>query len=95
MELNKKNMQQLMILISFGIGLFWILSNLELVLGFLSHFIHLLLPFIIGAIIAFILNIPMAKIESFIKGKLKNYFITSFLSYFYLINLLFINTRIN
>lgn len=72
MELNKKNMQQLMILISFGIGLFWILSNLELVLGFLSHFIHLLLPFIIGAIIAFILNIPMAKIESFIKGKLKN-----------------------
>ena len=72
MELNKKNMQQLMILISFGIGLFWILSNLELVLGFLSHFIHLLLPFIIGAIIAFILNIPMTKIESFIKGKLKN-----------------------
>ena len=72
MELNKKNMQQLMILISFGIGLFWILSNLELVLGFLSHFIHLLLPFIIGAIIAFILNIPMTKIESFIKGKFKN-----------------------
>lgn len=72
MELNKKNMQQLMILISFGIGLFWILSNLELVLGFLSHFIHLLLPFIIGAIIAFILNIPMTKIESFIKSKLKN-----------------------
>lgn len=72
MELNKKNMQQLMILISFGIGFFWILSNLELVLGFLSHFIHLLLPFIIGAIIAFILNIPMTKIESFIKGKLKN-----------------------
>lgn len=72
MELNKKNMQQLMILISFGIGLFWILSNLELVLGFLSHFIHLLLPFIIGAIIAFILNIPMTKVESFIKGKLKN-----------------------
>lgn len=72
MELNKKNMQQLMILISFGIELFWILSNLELVFGFLSHFIHLLLPFIIGAIIAFILNIPMTKIESFIKGKLKN-----------------------
>lgn len=72
MELNKKNMRQLMILISFGIGLFWILSNLELVLGFLSHFIHLLLPFIIGAVIAFILNIPMTKIESFIKGKLKN-----------------------
>lgn len=72
MELNKKNMRQLMILISFGIGLFWILNNLELVLGFLSHFIHLLLPFIIGAVIAFILNIPMTKIESFIKGKLKN-----------------------
>ena len=79
MELNKKNMQQLMILISFGIGLFWILSNLELVLGFLSHFIHLLLPFIIGAIIAFILNIITNQLEKSLLKNVRNKRMISFI----------------
>lgn len=67
MELNKKNMKKLMILISFGIILFWALTNLPIIFGFLSHLLHLLYPFILGAVIAFILNIPMTKIENFIK----------------------------
>ena len=67
MELNKKNMKKLMILISFGIILFWALTNLPIIFCFLSHLLHLLYPFILGAVIAFILNIPMTKIENFIK----------------------------
>ena len=72
MELNKKNMKKLMILISFGIILFWALTNLPIIFGFLSHLLHLLYPFILGAVIAFILNIPMTKIENFIKKHQKS-----------------------
>lgn len=71
MELNQKNMKKLMILIAFGIGLFWVLSNFPIILGFISHILHLLFPFILGAVIAFILNIPMTKIETFLKSKIK------------------------
>lgn len=72
MELNKKNMKKLMILISFGIILFWALTNLPIIFGFISHLLHLLYPFILGAVIAFILNIPMTKIENFIKKHQKS-----------------------
>lgn len=71
MELNQKNMKKLMILIAFGIGLFWILSNISIIIDFTSHILHLLFPFILGAVIAFILNIPMTKIEAFLKSKIK------------------------
>lgn len=71
MDLNQKNMKKLMILIAFGIGLFWILSNISIIIDFTSHILHLLFPFILGAVIAFILNIPMTKIEAFLKSKIK------------------------
>ena len=71
MELNKKNMKKLMILITFGIGLFWLLDSIPAIVDFISHALKLLFPFILGGVIAFILNIPMTKIETFIKNKLK------------------------
>lgn len=72
MELNKKNMEKLIILISFGIGLMWLLNNLAIVINILSNIFHILFPFILGVIIAFVLNIPMTKIENFLKSKIKN-----------------------
>lgn len=72
MDLNQKNMKQLMLLITFGIGLFWILSNISIIIDFISYILHLLFPFILGGVIAFILNIPMTKIETFLKNKMKN-----------------------
>ncbi len=72
MDLSKRNMKKLMILITFGIGLFWALTNLSDILAFFSHALHLLFPFILGAIIAFILNIPMTKIENFLRKKQNN-----------------------
>jgi len=72
MELNKKNMKKLVILITFGIGLFWLLDSIPAIWDFISHVLNLLFPFILGGVIAFILNIPMKKIENFIKSRIKN-----------------------
>lgn len=72
MELNKINMRNLMILIAFGIGLFWLLDSIPRITSFIFQVLNLLFPFILGGIIAFILNIPMTKIENFIKSKQKN-----------------------
>lgn len=72
MELNKKNMQKLMILITFGILLFWLLDSIPVIWNFITHLLNILFPFVLGGVIAFILNIPMTKIENFIKNKQKN-----------------------
>lgn len=72
MELNKRNMKNLMILIAFGIGLFWLLDSIPKITSFFFQVLNLLFPFILGGVIAFILNIPMTKIENFIKSKQKN-----------------------
>ena len=72
MELNKKNMKQIMILIAFGIGLFWLLDSIPVIGSFIAHIFNLMFPFILGGIFAFILNIPMTKIENFLKEKQKD-----------------------
>lgn len=72
MELNKRNMRKIMILIAFGISFFWLLDSIPVIGNYISHFLNLLFPFILGGIIAFVLNIPMAKIENFIKSRQKS-----------------------
>lgn len=71
MELNKENIQKIVGIIAFGVGFYWLLNNLDGVGDFIHRFFRLLFPFILGGVIAFILNIPMTKIEKFIKKKLK------------------------
>ena len=72
MELNKENIQKIVGIIAFGVGFYWLLNNLDGVGSFIHRFFRLLFPFILGGVIAFILNIPMTKIEKFIKKKLKS-----------------------
>jgi len=72
MELNKNNMQKMFILIAFGIGLFWLLDSIPVIWEFISRIFRLLFPFILGGVFAFVLNIPMTKIENFIKEKQTN-----------------------
>lgn len=38
MELNKRNMKNLMILIAFGIGLFWLLDSIPKITSFFFKF---------------------------------------------------------
>ena len=72
MELNKRNIQKIIGIIAFGVGFYWLLNNLNGVGSFVDRLFGLLLPFILGGVLAFILNIPMTKIENLIKRKLKN-----------------------
>lgn len=59
---NNKTKQYIM-LITFGVILFVSLMNLNIILNFLGNIIDLVLPVIIGAILAFMLSVPMKKIE--------------------------------
>lgn len=65
-----------LILVSFGIILYILLEHITLVLNFIKGIIAIFSPFIIGLIIAFILNVPMSMIEKRIdknkKWKIKN-----------------------
>ena len=60
---NKSKMKQYMILIAFGVILFWLLNNYSLVFGTAQSVFSVLSPVIIGFCIAFILNVPMSSIE--------------------------------
>lgn len=60
---NKCKFKQYMLLIAFGVILFWLLSNYSLVFGTASSILSVLSPVIIGFCIAFILNVPMSSLE--------------------------------
>lgn len=62
MKFTKKFKENLWLVI-IGVVLFWGLSNYKLVISVLGFGIDILRPFIIGAVMAFILNVPMSGIE--------------------------------
>ncbi len=63
MEFNRKKMYQMMMLIAFGIVLFLGLQNIYLLTGVVQTIFRFLMPFFIGCVIAFIVNVPMRAIE--------------------------------
>lgn len=66
MELNQENIKKLKGLIIFTIAAVVIGINYRSVLLLLAGLVRMLVPFLIGLVIAFILNVPMRKIESLI-----------------------------
>lgn len=66
MELDRKTVRKILFIIAFGILLLVCLQRFEAVLSAVSWIVRLLSPFLVGACIAFILNVPMR----FIEGKL-------------------------
>lgn len=64
---EKQEMKKWTTLILFTIVSYWLVNNLSVVGEVISRVINVLFPFILGGIIAFILNIPMTKIEKFLK----------------------------
>lgn len=78
--LKKENMKQCLILIITAILAYWAVNNITFIGQILSKFFSVLLPFILGAIIAFVLNIPMTKIEQRLNKGIKNKKITRVLS---------------
>ena len=72
MELNKKTLRNLFFVAAGCIVLYWLLHETERLTSVLTAGWNILSPFIIGAVIAFILNVPMRAIERWLKGIKKN-----------------------
>ena len=71
MEFNFKNNKNMLFIVFAGILFYVGLQNVSGIFGFVQSGISLLFPFVLGAAIAFILNVPMKQIELRLVGKLK------------------------
>lgn len=75
MKIDKKAIKNIFAGIFGVILLVWVLNDFERVRALASSILHLIQPFVVGACLAFILNVPMRAIEkilskvSWIKGK--------------------------
>lgn len=71
MEISRQTRKHLLQVIAFAILLYCSIEHLDVVLGVLGGIFKIALPFLSGGVIAFILNVPMKKIEKylFIKEK--------------------------
>ncbi len=63
MELNKKNVKRIFLIVAASIVFYLALKNINLILSFLGKGFQILSPFIAGICIAFILNVFMRVIE--------------------------------
>lgn len=59
------------ILVAFGVGLYFILLNLESLIDFINMVFRLAKPLILAIAMAYIINLPMKKIESQLKKRIK------------------------
>lgn len=69
---KKEEIKKWMFLILFGVISYYIINNLIIIWNIIKTIFDVMLPFILGGVLAFILNIPMTKIEKFLKNKITN-----------------------
>lgn len=69
MDFKSKQMKSAIFLIAFAITLMWLLDNISGVRDVIVKLFMIVFPFILGATIAFTVNIPMSFIESTFFGK--------------------------
>ena len=67
MEMNGKNLRRIFLGVAGCIILYWLLHETERLFALLKGITGILSPFIIGAALAFALNVPMRGIESLLK----------------------------
>jgi len=67
-ELNKKTLKNVFLVVAACIVLYWILHETGQVMGFLSILNGIFSPFVLGAVLAFIINVPMRAIENLLKA---------------------------
>lgn len=71
-ELNSKNIKRILVIITYTVLLCFACVKFGVVLKALGDVLNLLKPFIFGFCIAFILNIPLSKIEKMLTKKKSN-----------------------
>ena len=59
----EKRLKQNLLVVIVGVGLFAALMNLPAVLHFMGRVVELILPIIVGGILALFINVPMTGIE--------------------------------
>ena len=64
MQIDKKNMRNLLLCVLSGIILYWGLTETERALKLIADAWGLIAPFVAGAVIAFIFNVPMRAVEN-------------------------------
>lgn len=69
--MSKKEIRTWMILILFAVISYWVVNNLSIIANILLIIIDVLKPFILGGVLAFVLNIPMTKIENILSKLFK------------------------
>lgn len=92
MQIDKKTIRNLFIAAAGCIFLYWFLHETERLQGLWSGTIKLVWPFILGAIFAFILNVPMRGIErklNFIQKPGLQRILSIFLTFIFLLLILF------
>ena len=72
LEINKKTLRNLFIVVASGIVLYWILHETERVESLFGLVKGVFSPFLTGAAIAFVLNVPMRAFEGLLKGIKQN-----------------------
>ena len=67
MQIDKKTIKTLILGIMGCIFLYWFLNDMERVKAIAGSILSMLQPFLVGACIAFILNVPLRAIEKQIR----------------------------
>lgn len=69
---NKHDLKKIIILVVIGVVAYLMLSNFQFILDIVGKLGNALFPFVLGIILAFVLNIFMTKIENLLKKFQKN-----------------------
>ena len=67
MELNKKNIKTIILLIMFTVLFVYVVKNIPFILGIVMKIINVFFPFILGLCFAFVLNVIVSLIENKLK----------------------------
>ena len=67
-EINKKTLKHLFLVVAAGIVLYWLLHDTERVANVYGIVSSIFGPFVLGAGLAFVLNVPMRSFERMLKG---------------------------
>lgn len=66
MNLSKDNIKKLFLIIIFAVAVYTAFQNIDKIFYYIGLILSISLPFIIGGVIAFILNVPMNAIEKYV-----------------------------
>ena len=71
MQIEQKTLRSIFLGAAGCIVLYWVLHDIDMVIGLWNGFLDMVFPFLLGAGLAFILNVPMRGIEAMLNDDIK------------------------